>query len=91
MGEDPSQERPQQLTAGEPRSPEQLRSEIHEVRRELGDTAAALAAKTDVKARVRERVEELKGRARENPAPIAAAAGAFVLMLVAGRLIGRRR
>ena len=91
MAQDPGQERPQQLTADGPRSPEQLRAEIHQVRRELGDTAAALAAKTDVKARARERAEELKARVQENPTPIAAAAGAFVLTLVAGRLIGRRR
>jgi ElaB/YqjD/DUF883 family membrane-anchored ribosome-binding protein len=56
--------------------PEQLREEIEETRRELGDTVEALAAKADVKARVHEKVEstkesvvhkkdELLGKARE--------------------------
>jgi hypothetical protein len=60
MGQDESQERPQQLTADEEKSPEQVRAEIEDVRADLGDTAAALAAKTDVKARAREKAEELK-------------------------------
>jgi len=85
MGQDTSQERPQQLTA------EELREEIEDVRQDLGDTAAALAAKTDVKARARERGEELKLRAKENPKPLAIGAGAFVAVLLAGRVIGRRR
>ena len=73
MGEDPG-------TAGAPvteaKDPEQLREEIEETRRELGDTVEALAAKADVKARVHEKVEstkesvaqkrdELLGKARE--------------------------
>src|SRR5262249_6565902 len=70
---------------------EQLRSEIEDLREDLGDTAAALAAKTDVKTRARERAGELKQRARENPAPIAAAAGAFVLTLLVSRVISSRR
>jgi Protein of unknown function (DUF3618) len=85
MGQDTSQERTQQLTA------EELRGEIEDVRRDLGDTAAALAAKTDVKTRARERADELKLRAKENPKPLAIGAGAFVAVLVAGRIIGRRR
>ena len=86
MGQDTSQERTQQLSA------EELRGEIEDVRRDLGDTAAALAAKTDVKARARERADELKLRAKENPKPLAIGAGTFVAVLLAGRLIrGRRR
>jgi Protein of unknown function (DUF3618) len=42
------------------RSPEEIRTEIEQTREELGDTVEALAAKTDVKARVHERVEETK-------------------------------
>ena len=80
MGEAASQERS-----------EQLRSEIEDLREDLGDTAAALAAKTDVKTRARERAEELKLRAQENPKPIAAAAGAFVLTLVTARALRARR
>jgi uncharacterized protein DUF3618 len=44
----------------EQKSPEELRREIEETREELGDTAAALAEKTDFKARARERVDGLK-------------------------------
>jgi hypothetical protein len=84
MGQDASQERSEQLTA------EELRGEIEEVRRDLGDTAAALAAKTDFKTRASEKADELKQRARENPVPIAAAAGAVVLTLLIKRRAGRR-
>jgi nucleotide-binding universal stress UspA family protein len=70
----------------EAKDPEQLREEIEETRRELGDTVEALAAKADVKARVREKVEttkesaaakkdELLGKARES-SPDSVAAGA---------------
>ena len=58
MGQDPSQGQ-SQLT-DEQKSPEELRAEIEEVREDLGDTAAALAAKTDVKARAREKADALK-------------------------------
>jgi Protein of unknown function (DUF3618) len=75
---------------GQERS-EQLRGEIEDLREDLGDTAAALAAKTDVKARARERADELKLRAKENPAPVAAAAGAFVVTLLAARVLSSRR
>lgn len=37
-----------------------LRSEIEQTRAELGETVEALAAKTDVKTRARERADELK-------------------------------
>lgn len=57
--------------------PERLRAEIERTRRELGDTVAALAEKTDVKARakdkltdvratVNEKRTEIVGRARES-------------------------
>jgi ElaB/YqjD/DUF883 family membrane-anchored ribosome-binding protein len=83
MGED-------QGTAGAPvteaKDPEQIREEIEETRRELGDTVEALAAKADVKTRVREKVEatkesaahkkdDLLGKARES-SPNSVAAGA---------------
>ena len=42
------------------KTPEQLRREIDDARRDLGDTAAALSAKTDVKSRAREKVESVK-------------------------------
>jgi hypothetical protein len=69
---------------------EQLRDEIEDARRDLGDTAAALAAKTDVKTRANEKANELKQRARENPVPLAAGAGVFVLALFLTRRRGRR-
>jgi ElaB/YqjD/DUF883 family membrane-anchored ribosome-binding protein len=62
MGED-------QGTAGPPvtdaRDPDQLREEIEETRRELGDTVEALAAKADVKSRMREKVEATKDSAAQ--------------------------
>ena len=48
----------------EPRTPEQIRAEIEQTREEVGDTVEALAAKTDVKARARDRVDELKSEVR---------------------------
>jgi ElaB/YqjD/DUF883 family membrane-anchored ribosome-binding protein len=66
MGQGPGQERAQQLAADDSeKSAAQLRAEIEDVREELGDTAAALAAKTDVKARARERKDELVAKARQ--------------------------
>ena len=56
MGKDPSAGR----TAVETGDPEQIRAEIEDTRQELGETIAALSAKTDVKARAKERIEETK-------------------------------
>jgi hypothetical protein len=57
MGQDPGQ-------VGAPveqaQSPEELRRDIDQTRRDLGDTAAALAEKTDVKARMKDKVEGVK-------------------------------
>jgi chromosome segregation ATPase len=63
MGQDPSQGRAS-VESEEP-TPEELREEIAQTREELGDTAAALASKTDVKSRAKEKVEELKQTAAE--------------------------
>jgi Protein of unknown function (DUF3618) len=60
MGQDQGQERTRLVAADDEKSPEQLRAEIEEVREDLGDTAAALAAKTDVKTRAREKADEVK-------------------------------
>ena len=84
MGQDTGQERAQPVTA------EQLRDEIEDARRDLGDTAAALAAKTDVKARTSEKADELKARVRANPVPLVVGAGVFVLALLLTRRRGRR-
>jgi ElaB/YqjD/DUF883 family membrane-anchored ribosome-binding protein len=79
MGEDPGAVSARALGADGalPHDPAALRAEIEQTRRELGDTVAALAEKTDVKARAREKVAELRhgvtdkktelmGRARES-------------------------
>jgi hypothetical protein len=47
------------------RSPEQIRTEIEETREEMGDTVAAVAAKTDVKAQAKAKVEDVKAQAKE--------------------------
>jgi Protein of unknown function (DUF3618) len=60
MGEDEGQAGARELADDREKSPEQLRAEIEETREELGETAAALAGKTDVKARAREKADELK-------------------------------
>ena len=57
--------------SAESKDPEQIRREIEEVRHDLGDTAAALAAKTDVKARAREKVESVKETISEKKDSIA--------------------
>src|SRR3954452_18956526 len=86
------------------KSPEDIQREIEETREDLGDTVAALAAKTDVKTRAKEKVEgvkeslgsaseglpiaEVKTKAQENPIPTAAIA-AFVCGFLLGRLTSR--
>ena len=42
--------------------PEQIKEQIESTREELGDTVEALAAKTDVKAQAKRKVEETKAR-----------------------------
>jgi len=56
MGEDPGTSRATVDTS----DPDQIRAEIEQTREELGETVAALSAKTDVKARAKERIEETK-------------------------------
>ena len=48
-----------------PEDAAQLRAEIERTRRELGDTVAALAEKTDVKARAKEKVSEVRHNVTE--------------------------
>ena len=81
MGEDPGAVSASALntnsTAQMPDDPRELRAEIERTRQDLGDTVAALAEKTDVKARARDKVAEIRhtvnekrtemvGRARES-------------------------
>jgi alanyl-tRNA synthetase len=63
MGQDPSQG--QSELTDDQKSPEELRAEIEEVREDLGNTAAALAAKTDLKTRARAKADELKRSAND--------------------------
>lgn len=50
-------------TGSEDRSPEEIREEIEETREELGDTAAAVTEKTDVKKQVQTKVDDVKAQA----------------------------
>jgi type VI protein secretion system component VasF len=78
--------------------PAVLRAEINRIRSELGETLAALAAKTDVKARAREAVADTRVRAREAAAAVpaswvvlaAATVGAATAWLI-WRAVDRRR
>ena len=90
--------------AQETRSPEEIRADIEQTREEVGDTVEALAAKSDVKARARERVDEVKAKAkastpesgqevvakvRENPAPLVLGAAVLVAFLIGRRTAHR--
>ena len=57
MGEDP---RAAGSAVTESADPEEIRREIEATREELGDTVAALAAKADVKAQAKQKIEETK-------------------------------
>jgi Protein of unknown function (DUF3618) len=50
----------QELDGDQERTPEQVREEIEQTRAELGDTVAALAQKTDVKAQAKHAVGDAK-------------------------------
>jgi hypothetical protein len=84
MGEDQGQERTR-LTDDPNQQAAVLQAEIEDVREDLGDTAAALAAKTDVKSRARAKLEEVE----EHPAPVVAI-GVVLAGLVVWRLARRR-
>ena len=83
----------QEMNQEEPRSPEEIRRDIEETRGDLGDTAEALAQKTDVKGRAKARVEGLKRTAQQrkdeltakakDAAPESAGAGAQQVASVA--------
>jgi ElaB/YqjD/DUF883 family membrane-anchored ribosome-binding protein len=87
------------------RDPEEIRTEIDQTREELADTAAALAYKTDVKARAKERVDDIKSNiadktpssaqeagtaVKRNPVPTAAIAVAVVAFAL-GYVIASKR
>jgi len=62
MGQDPGEDR---ATVEDQASPEELRRDIRQTREQLGETAAALAEKTDVKAQAKAKVEDLKQAAAD--------------------------
>jgi chromosome segregation ATPase len=62
MGEDAGTGR---TSVNDSQDPEQIRAEIEETRRELGETVAALSAKTDVKTQAQAKVEEVKASVSE--------------------------
>jgi ElaB/YqjD/DUF883 family membrane-anchored ribosome-binding protein len=58
MGQEPSTGGPR---VTETQHPEQIKEQIEATRQELGDTVEALAAKTDVKAQAKQKIEQAKG------------------------------
>jgi hypothetical protein len=92
------------VSASGTRTPGQIQADIERTRAEVGDTVEALAEKTDVKARVHDRVEEVKAKVAENtpdsthsaaekvranPVPFAAGA-ALLFVFWLGRRSARR-
>jgi hypothetical protein len=74
------------------RDPEIIRHEIAETRNELGEAVEQLAAKTNVKARVREKTATLAQKAREHPGAAAAAGVTLLaLLLLRRKALGRAR
>ena len=66
---------------------EELRRDIEQTREELGDTAAALGAKADVKGRAKERANEIRSNP---PVPLIAAAGAIAVVALVTFVVRRR-
>ena len=56
---------PESGAGGGQRTPEEIERDIEQTRRELGETAAALAQKADVKGQAKAKVEDVKDQARE--------------------------
>jgi uncharacterized protein DUF3618 len=91
MGQEPSTARASvaaEHTSTDPKDPEQIRAEIEATRQELGDTVEALAAKADVKAHARERIERTKASLPSAPIVVGVVA-VVVVGIVAWRLTRR--
>jgi Protein of unknown function (DUF3618) len=71
-------------------TPDEIRREIERTRRELGDTVDALSQKANVKEQTRLKKDEVQEKVASNPAPIVAAIGGLVALVVLVRLIRRR-
>jgi hypothetical protein len=85
----------------ETKEPDEIREEIEDTREELGDTVAALAAKSDARTQARKKLEgaseaakrklsEAGATIQRNPGPAAAAGGAVALVLLVRRRRRRR-
>jgi Protein of unknown function (DUF3618) len=71
-------------------TPEELRREIEQTRRELGDTVDALSHRANVKEQARLKKEEVQERVSSNPVPLAAVIGGGIAVLLVLRFIRRR-
>jgi hypothetical protein len=71
-------------------TPEELRREIEQTRRELGDTVDALSHKADVKEQARQKRDEVQERVKANPTPLAAGIAGLLGLLLLIRLLKRR-
>ncbi len=56
---------PEKANGHKPTSPEELRAQVERTRHELGETVGELAAKADVKAAARQKMTEVRDRARQ--------------------------
>ncbi|WP_059008368.1 DUF3618 domain-containing protein [Streptomyces specialis] len=61
----------------------ELRERVEGTREELGETVARLAARTDVKARVRESADRARQAVRGNPVPVVAGTAVTAAAVVA--------
>jgi len=74
------------------RNPEEIRKDIEQTRVEVGQTVAAIAAKSDVKGQAKHRIEEVKGKARmaaDRAKVPAALLGALLALLILRRVLSR--
>lgn len=86
------------MSRSAPADSAELKAEIARTREDLGETAAALAGRTDVKARLRARATTLAGTVRDRaattvrrPVPVAVIAAVASAATVALVLIRRSR
>jgi ElaB/YqjD/DUF883 family membrane-anchored ribosome-binding protein len=71
-------------------TPWELRQQIEQTRRELGDTVDALSHRADVKEQARIKKAEVQERVSSNPTPLVAGIAGCVGLLMLLRLLKRR-